>query len=1534
MFKKIVSFVLCIVACFSLFACNEPAPSPTPEVSITLSETATSVEMGNQKTITATVTGSSSSVTWSFITGSEYATITANGNTVTVRGTNQGTAVLSAALSGKVATCVVTVTSPATTIIVTPNVVSSLEVGSTTTLTATTNPAGKTVTWNSSNPAIATVNNGVVTGVSAGQVRISATAEGVVNPATCTVTVVAPPITISLNKTSETLQKNNTLTLIATVGGTTNNVTWSSSNLSVANVSSSGNNCTVTAVGDGTATITAAIGSVTATCVITVNTPVPVIHVDTTTFNLNLGATAEIDATFENQGDNAPVYTSNKPSYVTVDEDGVIRVIKASDTTVTAKITITLGDATPVTITVKVGAVSLELDSTSKTLNVGDTYDLMDIITVTNYNGALSFSSNKSDCASVSRAGLVNAIGVRTVGSKEKVTITIAIPGADLEDYFTVNINAPKPELNITTPTLAVGVAQTATIGYTTLNTTSSNYVSFSSANPNVATVDYATGVVTGVAEGTATINVVLSGATPITKTVTVNVSASVLPLSEQNVTLNVGQTKVITASTSDPVTWTSNNNAVATVNGGIITALSAGTATITATAGGRTGTCQVTVNASMAINEGDIEISIDEEFQLTVSNAPGAVTWTSDDDSIAEVDQEGYVYGVDAGTTTITASAGGQTASVEVTVRANMSINKTTLTLTVGGTDTLTVSNAPGAVTWTSNKTGIATVSNGVVTGLAAGTATITAASGGQSVKCQVTVKAAMTIDKTTASMNIGQSLDLFTTNAPGIVNWTSSNTSVAAVDPNGMYNATVTAISAGQTTITGTASGQTVSCVITVAENMTINQTALTLLIDQTYTLVVENAPSTVVWSSNNQAVATVDQSGVVRGLSQGDATITATSGGQSVSCQVHVRGTLVMNKGTESLKVDGGTVDIYVIGNEGNVSWTVDDSTKVTLTPNGVSCTLTPVAVGTATVTATDLTTMQTATCEITITEAGGDDPEPPVPQGDDSKIQIFIHNFDGGYGSAWLAQLKERFETQFANYTDSQNPGKVGIELLITPQKTGIMNMKEKIATNTYDIYFNEYAEYYTLVKEGCIREITDAINEQIGYESETKSIKDKLTKEQQEYFGMKQTDGSTKYYGIPHYAGYAGINYNVKLFDDKGLYYADDYDYDAYLAGEIEIDDLFVIDGYSSTRSPGPDGDYGTIDDGLPTTYDEFYTLCEYISSFGIQPVDWTGHDRADYTTYLLVALAADYEGLDQIMLNYTNSGTATNLARIVNGQLVIDSTPTVITEQNGYELARQAGKYYALDFLRKIATTKNYHGAKCMNSSYSHMDCQTNFVMSAADSSYQKTAMIVEGNWWENEANDTFSYMVQKYGSDYSKYNAHFAMMPLPQATRELADARANGESIRTLYDQINSICCVKSGLAQSKWNAVKEFLKFAHTDKSLIEYSVSTNTLKAFEYQIPANELAKMTKYGQSIYEAKYSSNIAVPNSSNDLYVNNTQDFFYTVMFRSFLSGQQENRYPLNAFDEKGTTTAEYFTGMYAFWQYLWDQNEWGQQS
>ena len=525
-------------------------------------------------------------------------------------------------------------------------------------------------------------------------------------------------------------------------------------------------------------------------------------------------------------------------------------------------------------------------------------------------------------------------------------------------------------------------------------------------------------------------------------------------------------------------------------------------------------------------------------------------------------------------------------------------------------------------------------------------------------------------------------------------------------------------------------------------------------------------------------------------------------------------------------------------------------------------------------------------------------------------DSNKTQIYVSNYAGGYGSEWLSKLKTRFEA--AHSEDSVEEGKKGVQIIIDNVSNIVNSISDQILDGRNEVYFTEQSSYFQLKKKGILGDITDAVTAKLSDYGEDKSILDKLSSEQAAFYGIEE-DGSTHYYAVPHYSAYFGLTYNIDLFDEKGFYFAK-------TPTGTRLDDQFITTR-NNKKSAGPDGQEGTSDDGLPTTYEEFFTLCEYIAKKDCTPFLTNGHNYKDYLNWLVNALAADYEGKDAMVTSYTLDGDL-NLASIVDNELTMDASATTITTENGYETSRMPGKYYAISFLEKILKTSTYHNDKYTNTGYSHTDAQRDFLYAGNDGGSTKPiAMLSDGIWWQNEAKSVFEKMVDSKGEAYSAANRHFGFMPLPKATAEKAT-----EGKTTLADTHFSLCFMKSNVAEVKKNIIKEFIKFANTDESLVEYTITTNTPKALNYSLTNEEKNQMTTFGRSIIELREKADIVYPYANSSFFANNESDFDPRNQYY-FSDGSTQIQYVAQGIVEKGYTAATYFTGMNTYYKDKWSK-------
>jgi uncharacterized protein YjdB len=205
--------------------------------------------------------------------------------------------------------------------------------------------------------------------------------------------------------------------------------------------------------------------------------------------------------------------------------------------------------------------------------------------------------------------------------------------------------------------------------------------------------------------------------------------------------------------------------------------------------------------------------VIIGETISLSLDGTTKKVTWSSDNENIVQVSKDGAVTGVSEGTAVIKATVANQNFECQIKVE-NPSISVQTATIIKGETITLSLNGTTKKVTWSSDNENIAKVSNeGVVSGVAEGTAVIKATVANQNYECKVKVELP-SISVQTATVKIGESISLSLNGTTRKVTWSSNNKNIATVSNEGV----VTGVSEGTAVITATVANQNYECKVAV--------------------------------------------------------------------------------------------------------------------------------------------------------------------------------------------------------------------------------------------------------------------------------------------------------------------------------------------------------------------------------------------------------------------------------------------------------------------------------------------------------------------------------------------------------------------------------------------------------------------------------------------------------------------------------------------------------------------------------------------
>ena len=654
---------------------------------------------GEEHTLVLTKKGFDASETVVLTSSDPYTVQIIDAASLTIKGLKAGKATITATVAGNwnhwpmKTTCEVFVTVPVTGVTLSQTKLPLLR-GATAKLTATVSPTGATnrkITWSSNNTTVATVENGTVTAVSAGNAIITVTTEDGNHTARCEVVVTDPiPVSgVTLSQTKLPLLKGATAKLTATVSpadATNKKVRWSSNNTAVAIVE----NGTVTAVSAGNATITVTTedGNYTARCVVVVTDPIPVTGVTLSQTELLLvkGAIVTLAAAVvPSDATNQKVTWSSNNTAVAIVENGTVTAVSGGAATIT--VTTEDGNHTATCeITVTVPITGVTLPQTELSLVKGATAGLTATVSPSDAtNQKVTWSSTNTAVATVEN-GTVTAVSA----GNATITVTTEDGNHTARCEVTVTVSATGVTLSQTELPLAKGTTATLTATVVPFDATNQK-VTWNSNNTAVATVE--NGTVAALSVGNATITVTTEdGNHTATCEVTVTVPVTGVTLSQTELSLVKGATAPLTATvvpsdaTNQKVRWSSNNTSVATVENGTVTAVSGGNATITVTTeeGNHTARCEVTVTVSatgVTLSQTELPLAKGATATLTATVAPSdatnqKVSWSSNNTAVAIV-ENGTVTAVSAGNATITVTTedGNHAATCSVTVEATSAV-------------------------------------------------------------------------------------------------------------------------------------------------------------------------------------------------------------------------------------------------------------------------------------------------------------------------------------------------------------------------------------------------------------------------------------------------------------------------------------------------------------------------------------------------------------------------------------------------------------------------------------------------------------------------------------------------------------------------------------------------------------------------------------------------------------------------------------------------------------------------------------------
>jgi len=887
---------------------------------------------------------------------------------------------------------------------------------------------------------------------------------------------------------------------VTTTAGAPRSVPVEFSSLSPAVLTISGNVATAVAIGE--AQVVARAGTSTDTATLRVYPPRVELHLSPSAVAATLGDTIAFEATIISEGGAATevtgvTWTVSDSSAARVVGGGAITTIAEGElqvfatvgnTTAVAAVTV---QASPVT-SVSVVPSNLSLAVGSRAVLKAEPRDsrgrIVRGVTVT-------WKSSRTSVATVDHDGAVTA---EAAGG---ALITATVNGRSASAAVNVSA-APAASVTIALPNDSLGTGRSMLASATPLdasgNPVTGRPLAWQSSNPSVATIS-SNGTIVALVAGQTTISVICDGkvasqkltvAIPAARTVSVlPATAQLLLTSSSKLTAEVrDQFGVIL--TGQPVTWSSTASSVVSVNStGSVTAVSLGTATVRATSGSLVGSSVVTVQnipvATVTVSPLNPEVEVGSSLAFTATPRDSAgntlnnrpVVWTTSSAAVATVSGTGVVQGVAQGTTTITATIEGKSASTTVSVVAplpppvaqvTVTLNSSVVTVGQATTARARAYDASGVeltglpVQFETDQPAVASVSqDGRVKGWLPGSATITATIDGESGIASVQVQPSaplpvhlVQVSAPVTSLAVGDSTLLTVTLADSTgntvtgrtISFTSSSGLVATVSPTGK----VRAVGAGSATITVSSEGKSAIVQLTVSTaappppapvatvTVSLNASSLTAGQGTQANVTLRDASGnvltgrTIAWSSSNTGAATVNQNGYVTAVGAGNATISALSEGKSGGAAVSVQGapvvvaTVQVTLSPSSISVGSAATATAVARDSSGavvsgrpVTWALTSGASVATLSGGTSGTTT--ATGTATGSATISATVSGVSSSATLTVTAPPPPPPPPPTSVAQPAPPALLNFTypAVTGKTWLVKAGDNLQTALNN-----------------------------------------------------------------------------------------------------------------------------------------------------------------------------------------------------------------------------------------------------------------------------------------------------------------------------------------------------------------------------------------------------------------------------------------------------------------------------------------------------------------------------------
>lgn len=519
-------------------------------------------------------------------------------------------------------------------------------------------------------------------------------------------------------------------------------------------------------------------------------------------------------------------------------------------------------------------------------------------------------------------------------------------------------------------------------------------------------------------------------------------------------------------------------------------------------------------------------------------------------------------------------------------------------------------------------------------------------------------------------------------------------------------------------------------------------------------------------------------------------------------------------------------------------------------------------------------------------------------PGEEQPDPDRTQLYVGLRESGLGKAWLQKVKQDYE--------KENPEiQVMIDYLASELDGGTLartmpDIRQTVIF-TNSLVATQLAPQNSVNATYHVADITDIVTE--GGED---SIMNRMNDAQAKFYNYGTVE-EPKYYMVPYFNSIYGMVYDIDMFKEYKFFNLECTD---TLEGERAGKKYAGLDTILGNEDDnwGPDGVHGTIDDGLPATWEDFKILLDVMVDVGVTPFTYSAKEKG-YQNRFLASIWASYEGAENYSLMTKLEGTHDRLGEI--------------NMSNAWKLAKMDGKLAALKVADHIINGRVdddgnsvYVESGVRHTSHTAMTAQSNFLNSWPNPQMKDIAFILEGNWWEYEATEIFEECAELYADvgdgtwGYGERNFGYFPFPKFKGSYETDGIPDQDNTMTTLGSNVstnNAAGFINAYHTEEQIALGKDFLKFCFSNEKNAEFTRITGITRPYKYTMTEDQLEDLTSYALSVYEFNQSEYVDRASSCSMLDVYYYKEEFLTEAFAFGTIVDTElntkDLYPMHAF-------------------------------